>query len=113
KNMAEAVWETLTLYGIHEKIFAFVMDNISNNDTMIKGIEHHCKKECIPFNARISHLWCMPHIVHLSAIKLLEAIGVISKNDAKKANGQTSNYQNAAMATLDRSYALRGPSHTG
>lgn len=38
--------------------------------------------------------------------QLLKAIGVISKNDAKKANGQTSNYQDAATAPLDRSYDI-------
>ncbi|KAK0471748.1 hypothetical protein IW261DRAFT_1344152, partial [Armillaria novae-zelandiae] len=103
KNMADTVWETMTLYGLREKIIAMMLDNASNNDTLVKSIKSHCKKEGIMFDARLSRLRCMPHTVHLAAIKLLEAIGVVSKKTAKRATGQSSNYQDAAMAPVDRS----------
>ncbi|KAF8812113.1 hypothetical protein BYT27DRAFT_7087987, partial [Phlegmacium glaucopus] len=35
ENMAEVVWETLKQYGIENQIFAFMLDNASNNDTMV------------------------------------------------------------------------------
>lgn len=37
----------------------------------------------------------------LSAFQLLEAIGVVSKKSVKNAAGQSSNYQDAAMAPVD------------
>ncbi len=49
---------------------AFVMDNTTNNDTMIDTIEQKCFLEGIEFSAHESHLHCMPHTVHLAAIKV-------------------------------------------
>ncbi|KAK0229619.1 hypothetical protein EDD85DRAFT_730346, partial [Armillaria nabsnona] len=103
EDMADAVSETLTLYGLREKIITMMLDNASNNDALIQGIESRCHKEGIRFDLRLSHLQCMPHMVHLAAIKLLEAIGVISKKTAKKAAGQSSNYQDAATAPVNHS----------
>ena len=37
--MAEVVWKTLKTYGLVGRIIAFVMDNASNNDTMVDSIE--------------------------------------------------------------------------
>ncbi len=48
----------------------FMMDNASNNDILMKGIEHQAKKEGIAFNATLSRLQCMLHTVHLAAIKV-------------------------------------------
>ncbi|SJK99091.1 uncharacterized protein ARMOST_02377 [Armillaria ostoyae] len=103
ENMAEAVWDTLTLYGLRDKVIAFMMDNATNNDTLMKGIECRCRREGIIFDEKLSRLRCMPHTVHLAAIKLLEAIGVITKKTAKKATGESSNYQDAATVPVDRS----------
>ncbi|PBK63978.1 hypothetical protein ARMSODRAFT_1023610 [Armillaria solidipes] len=91
------------LYGLRDKIIAMMLDYASNNDMLVQGIESRCHKEGIVFDAKLSRLRCMPHTVHLAAIKLLEAIGVISKKSAKKAAGQSSNYQDAATAHVDRS----------
>ncbi len=49
---------------------AFVMDNATNNDTMIEEIEFRCQLEGIDFSARDSRLRCMPHTVHLAALKV-------------------------------------------
>lgn len=89
ENMAQVVWTTLKVYGIegrvsrsvmfHEniinikscfQIFAFMLDNASNNDTMVDGIQARARKEGIEFNALWGRLWCMPHTIHLAAIKV-------------------------------------------
>ena len=91
ENMAEAVWETLTQYGligrvcfifpVHQvsmlstltylwKIIAFVMDNATNNDTMAAAIERHCREVGVYFSAKESRMRCMPHTIHLAAIKV-------------------------------------------
>ncbi|KAK0445062.1 hypothetical protein EV421DRAFT_1708815, partial [Armillaria borealis] len=70
ENMAEAVWDTLTLYGLHDKVIAFMIDNATNNDTLMKGIECRCRREGIIFDEKLSCLRCMPHTVHLVAIKV-------------------------------------------
>ena len=90
ENMAQAVWETLTQYGligrvsllvmdnhvgglifIHSlKVIAFVMDNAANNDTLLRAIEKRCDEVNVYFSATESRLRCMPHTVHLAAIKV-------------------------------------------
>jgi hypothetical protein len=45
------------------------MDNATNNDTMVEAIERKCQAENIPFSAQHSRLRCMPHTVHLAALK--------------------------------------------
>lgn len=49
---------------------AFVMDNASNNDTLLVAIEERCTAEGIPFSAKHTRLRYMPHTVHLSTIKV-------------------------------------------
>ncbi|PBK89880.1 hypothetical protein ARMGADRAFT_877450, partial [Armillaria gallica] len=61
-NMADAVWETLEIFGL----IAFVMDNTLNNDTMVEAIEQKCTVASIVFSARENWLCCMPHMVHLA-----------------------------------------------
>ncbi len=52
------------------QVVAFVMDNTSNNDTMVEAIECKCTVASIAFSARESRLCCMPHTVHLAALKV-------------------------------------------
>ena len=47
-----------------------MLDNMLNNDTFVDGIEHCAKKAGIPFNASWACLCCMPHTIHLAAIKV-------------------------------------------
>lgn len=49
---------------------AIMMDNATNNDTMIKAIETRCQEAGIKFRADYSRMRCMPHTIHLSAIKV-------------------------------------------
>ncbi|KAJ7181981.1 hypothetical protein C8R46DRAFT_940081, partial [Mycena filopes] len=82
--MARTVWETLRKYGLQDKIIAFVMDNATNNDTMTQAIERKCRAKGIPFEAKRARMRCMPHTVHLAALKLLEAVGALTKDEAQK-----------------------------
>ena len=88
ENMAAALWETLTQYGLigrvsffaimfiqlpingSAKIIAIVTDNAMNNDTMMTAIERRCKEAGVYFSSREARLRCMPHTVHLAAIKV-------------------------------------------
>jgi hypothetical protein len=47
-----------------------MLDNASNNDTFVDGIERRTKKAGVPFNASWARLRCMPHTIHLAAIKV-------------------------------------------
>jgi hypothetical protein len=46
------------------------MDNATNNDTMVVALEKKCLKENIPFSSDRARMRCMPHTVHLAAIKV-------------------------------------------
>ncbi|KIL55047.1 hypothetical protein M378DRAFT_188692 [Amanita muscaria Koide BX008] len=104
ENMAEAVWETMKQYGLIGRIIALVMDNATNNDTLALGLEQRSREAGVHFSAMDSRMRCMPHTVHLAAIKLLEGIGAISKADSKKAKSRSSNYQDNAVAPVDREF---------
>ena len=49
---------------------AIVMDNASNNDTMMEAIEDRCFMAGIKFSAKQARMRCMPHTIHLAAIKV-------------------------------------------
>lgn len=49
---------------------AFMLDNASNNDTFVDGIKMRCDAAGIPFNGKWARLRCMPHTIHLAAIKV-------------------------------------------
>jgi len=71
-NLADAVWETLKRYKIEDWIMAFMADNASNNDTMIDGIVALALEDekAIQLNAQWIRMRCMPHTVHLAALKV-------------------------------------------
>jgi hypothetical protein len=88
ENMAEAVWATMELYGLVGKvsfwasvrrctllmcsqIIAIVMDNASNNNTLMVSLEQRCQQRSIQFSAQDARMRCMPHTIHLAAIKVL------------------------------------------
>ncbi|KAF8867503.1 hypothetical protein BD779DRAFT_1407483, partial [Infundibulicybe gibba] len=85
-----------------DKVVAFVMDNATNNDTLIQAIENRCIEDGIAFDASRARLRCMPHTIHLAAIKLLEGIGAISASDGRKATTRIGNYQDCVIAPLDQ-----------
>jgi hypothetical protein len=85
--MAEATWETLTCFGIENRvchlshllnvalsislqIMGIMTDNASNNNTMVDGIVARAKNQGISMNGNWVRLRCMPHTVHLAALKV-------------------------------------------
>ncbi|KAJ7321010.1 hypothetical protein DFH08DRAFT_671327, partial [Mycena albidolilacea] len=100
ENMAAAVWDTVQNFGIAGRITAFVVDNATNNDTMVEAFERRCHEKDIPFLCRDARMRCMPHTIHLSALKLLEAIGMLTKEETKKSKSRDTVYQDAATESL-------------
>ncbi|KAG1906511.1 uncharacterized protein F5891DRAFT_941811, partial [Suillus fuscotomentosus] len=70
ENMAQAVFETLELFGLKGQVLAIMADNASNNDTMCEALQALCAREGIIFNARWGRLWCLPHTTHLAALSV-------------------------------------------
>ena len=48
------------------------MDNTSNNDTLMVSLEQRCEEQGVRFLAREARMRCMPHTVHLAAIKVIK-----------------------------------------
>lgn len=86
QNLAEIVWETMQNYGLLgkvststifcyadtyiPKVIAVVADNATNNDTMMAALEEKHKEHGIKFKAKDARCRCMPHTVHLAAMKV-------------------------------------------
>ncbi|KAG2120020.1 hypothetical protein DEU56DRAFT_747134, partial [Suillus clintonianus] len=68
ENMAQAVFETLHLFGLKGRVLAIMADNASNNDTMCEELQKLCEQAYITFNAQQAQLRCLPHTTHLSAL---------------------------------------------
>ncbi|THV03567.1 hypothetical protein K435DRAFT_577435, partial [Dendrothele bispora CBS 962.96] len=96
ENMADAVWETLEKFGINNRVIAFAMDNASNNDTLVEHFAEKCSDHGIPFSAKDARLRCVPHTIHLAALKLLEAIGAVNKGSESQ-----DTYQDSATARVE------------
>ena len=52
------------------KIFVFMLDNATNNDMMVEGIQQCAELLGIRMNAKWVRLWCLPHTVHLAVVKV-------------------------------------------
>ena len=59
------------LNGFLSQVMAFMLDNASNNDTLVDGVVLHVIQHCISMNAKWARLCCMPHTVHLAALKVM------------------------------------------
>ncbi|KAG1733436.1 hypothetical protein EDB19DRAFT_1639695, partial [Suillus lakei] len=101
ENMAQAVFETLSLFGLKGQVLAIMADNASNNDMMCEELQKLCEQEDISFNARWAQLQCLPHTTHLSALVLLEGIGTIK---ASKTTKNHDAYQDCVTAPLTREH---------
>ncbi|KAG1743140.1 hypothetical protein EDB19DRAFT_1965574, partial [Suillus lakei] len=73
------------------------IDNASNNDTLLQTLGEKCADEGIDFSDKHSRIRCLPHIVHLAAMQLLECIGAINKRVAMS-------YQESVTALLDHEH---------
>ena len=47
------------------------MDNASNNNTLMESLQRRCEEQGVLFSARDARMRCMPHTIHLAAIKVL------------------------------------------
>ncbi|KAJ6556719.1 hypothetical protein B0H10DRAFT_1847432, partial [Mycena sp. CBHHK59/15] len=65
ENMAATVWETVETFGLVGRITAFVMDNATNNDTMVEAFQCRCRERSIEFSCTDARMRCMPHTIHL------------------------------------------------
>ncbi|KAJ7801544.1 hypothetical protein B0H14DRAFT_2386258, partial [Mycena olivaceomarginata] len=52
ENMAAVFWETVENFGLKGRITAFVMDNATNNDTLVEAFAKRCEDEGIPFSSQ-------------------------------------------------------------
>jgi len=52
------------------QIIAIVMDNASNNNTLMASLKSQCQRRGIDFPAQNARMRCMPHTIHLAAIKV-------------------------------------------
>jgi hypothetical protein len=83
--MADAIWKTVELYGLEGKVCAslhtlyittcwktsrFCDGSALNNNTMVQHSQQKCKDRGIEFDTEEARIRCMPHIVHLAAIKV-------------------------------------------
>jgi hypothetical protein len=136
ENIADAVWETLGVFGLQTKVrnsahcrfsqaklmlmkaWAFMTDNASNMDTFISGLKSRAEAIKVAFNTLWARLRCMPHTIHLAALKvrlrmslssltqvaasiqLLEAMGIVSKKRGKKDRLPGVNYQDSVNTLL-------------
>ena len=68
----ETLWDCFNIFSHTDvsQIIVIMMDNASNNDTMMESIESQCCEAGIKFSAQKSHLHCMPHTIPLVAIKV-------------------------------------------
>ncbi|KIJ35090.1 hypothetical protein M422DRAFT_181119 [Sphaerobolus stellatus SS14] len=96
-NMAAAVYQTIDILGLKGQIQSIVSDNSANNDTMMEELERLFEADGIEFNAIYARGRCLPHTVHLAALKLLEGIGALSAEDMQKC---TAAYQDTVSLPL-------------
>ncbi|KAM5546301.1 hypothetical protein V8D89_000427 [Ganoderma adspersum] len=95
----------VTIKTIGGWVMAINCDNATSNDTLIAEIESLCHEHGIRFSAKQAQMHCVPHTIHLSALELLSALGVISKADQKAASsGSRCNYQESVTAPVDREH---------
>ena len=94
----------------------FMMDNASNNNTLINEIVTHVREQNITMNNEWVCFCCMPHTVHLAVLKvniwffhccniiiqLFEGIKAITAAEYKKATLQSGNYQESVTAPLSQ-----------
>ena len=60
---------TMTFTYYTSKVLAINCDNASNNDTMMDELERISNLKGYEFDANEAWLRCMPHTVHLAALK--------------------------------------------
>ena len=64
------------------------MDNATNNDTMMVELQVRLAEKGIAFSAKDARMRCLPHVIHLAALELLNAIdGTTTRQEAQRSEG--------------------------
>jgi hypothetical protein len=66
ENLCTVLLQILSEYNIWTKIRYFVMDNATNNDTMLDAFTEHAETLGIPFNPDTHRLRCTGHVINLA-----------------------------------------------
>ncbi|KAJ7182073.1 hypothetical protein C8R46DRAFT_885098, partial [Mycena filopes] len=70
-NMADAVWDTFEKYGLEDGKVPAMMDNATNNDGLMAGLESKFQARGITwFDALEARMRCFPHTTHLAVLKV-------------------------------------------
>jgi len=75
-TVSSGPWFISGTYNVLQ-IIAIVMDNASNNNTLMTSLERRCEQRGVLFSAQDARMRCMPHTIHLAAIKALIHLSVI------------------------------------
>ncbi|ESK82036.1 restless-like transposase, partial [Moniliophthora roreri MCA 2997] len=81
ENMCKVVWNAVEKYGLLGWIVAFVMDNATNNDTLVEAFAQRCHEASVDFSVCDACMRCLPHTVHLAALQFLQSVGALSKDE--------------------------------
>jgi len=71
ENLANTVYETLTLYGIEQSLGCITMDNASVDDKLCKQLEQKLHDFGQAWKRKDGQVRCMPHVLNLAAQKIL------------------------------------------
>ena len=74
ENLANVVYETLTLYGIEQSLGCITMDNASVNDKLCKQLEQKLRDFGQAWKWKDGQVRCMPHVLNLAAQKILSVL---------------------------------------
>ncbi|KAH8923523.1 hypothetical protein BT69DRAFT_1218907, partial [Atractiella rhizophila] len=75
ERMAKVVYGVLKKHGLLGKISIIMSDNATSNDTMMAMLEDLFNADNIDFPVNERRGRCLPHIIHLAALSLLNALG--------------------------------------
>ncbi|KEP49154.1 HAT family dimerization protein [Rhizoctonia solani 123E] len=90
-NVGKALFKVFEEAGIVHKIGHITLDNASNNNTLMAGLEEAFASEGHSFGRELNRIRCFPHIINLAAQSIQDALGdaarlfedeVLAKGDA-------------------------------
>ncbi|KAJ7301008.1 hypothetical protein DFH08DRAFT_724739 [Mycena albidolilacea] len=70
ENMANLVWDSLERLGIAPRVVSFVMDNATNNDTLVEHFAVKCQARGVLFSEENGRMRCLPLVIHLAALEV-------------------------------------------
>ena len=83
-HLAEAIYDTLNIYNIVEKLFYIITDNISNNTSALNHFQHLIVTwKRIVWKAREYHIRYMNHIINIDVQKFLRICKVLGESSSE------------------------------